>query len=297
MSTSKLDFTKPVTQNTAFTAQASELLVSYTVAQENRTYEFDNVVFAYLTSGLKKIEIPSLISLDLQPEMVMMGSTKISAQVSFPESTPQNPAMCFALEISRENVWKILDKINEAYGMPDLVKEEQSLDTSNVFYGQGGQKVLHILYEIQQLLTEDVAFKDYWIDLKIEELILSCLQTNMRELLIESYQQNQLTDHPLAFAIDYIKHNLHSRIDIKTLADKAFMSKATFFRQFKHHLGMTPIHYIHQERIKQAQHLLNHTHQSVSEIGYSLGYTSPSYFTSQFEKVVGCSPSAYRNNG
>ncbi|HAS40940.1 MAG TPA: hypothetical protein DCS93_10690 [Microscillaceae bacterium] len=292
-----IDFSTPNTQNTTFTANTSQLLASYSVAQENRHYEFDNVVFAYLTKGLKRINIPSLISLDLQPEMVLVGATKISADVTFPETTPENPAMCFCLEVSRESVWKILDKINEAYGIPELIKEEKKLDPSNFYYGESSQKVLHILYEIQQLIIADVAFKDYWIDLKIEELILSCLQTNMRTLLIESYQQNQLADHPLAFAIDYIKHNLHTRIDIKTLADKAHMSKATFFRQFKHHLGMTPINFIHQERIKAAQQMLSRTNKSVSEVGYSLGYTSPSYFATQFEKVTGCSPSAYRNGG
>ncbi len=292
-----IDFSKPSTQNTRFTANTSELLVSYTVAQENRHYEFDNVVFAYLTQGIKKIDIPSLVSLDLHPEMVLMGSTKISAEVSFPDATPTNPATCFCLEVSRESVWKTLDKINEAYGMPELIKEEKQLEDSDFYFGQSSQKVLHILYEIQKLLTEEVAFKEYWIDLKIEELILSCLQTNMRALLIDNYHQNQLLDHPLAFAIDYIKHHLHTRIDIKTLADKASMSKATFFRQFKHHLGITPINFIHQERIKKAQQMLNRTSKSVSEIGYCLGYTSPSYFTTQFEKIAGCSPSAYRNGG
>ncbi len=75
------------------------------------------------------------------------------------------------------------------------------------------------------------------------------------------------------------------------------MSKATFFRQFKHHFGMTPIAYIHAERIREAQKLLNKTDKSITEIGYKLGYTSPSYFASQFEKVAGCSPNVYRKKG
>jgi YesN/AraC family two-component response regulator len=39
---------------------------------------------------------------------------------------------------------------------------------------------------------------------------------------------------------------------------------------------------------------LEKTNKSISEIGYGLGYTSPSYFASQFEKLTGNSPSDYR---
>ncbi len=118
----------------------------------------------------------------------------------------------------------------------------------------------------------------------------------MRKILLEGYSKNSLIKHPLGFAIEYIKEHYNTRINIKTLADKACMSKATFFRQFKNHLGMTPITYIHSERMKEGKKLLTMTTESIAEISYRLGYGSSSYFSSQFEKNYGCSPKEYRKS-
>jgi len=289
-----IDYNKPITQHSHFTGLESELLVNYFVADETRNYEYDNVVFAHVSQGMKKIDIPTVSKLDLVPEMVIMGTQKLSAQVNLPIATIENPTLCFTLEISKDKVWKILDKINEAYSMPTLVKEEKNFEPVSLYFGSGGQMVLDTLQKIQRLLIEDVVYKDYWIDLKIEELVLCCLQTDMRNTLLSGYAENQIADHPLAHAVKYIKDNLYTRIDIDTLADKACMSKSTFFRQFKHNFGMSPISYMHAERIKEAQMLLKNTDKSVADIGYRLGYANPSYFSAQFEKVTNCSPRRYR---
>jgi len=290
-----IDFSKPISQKSKFTANRSELLVNHDVKYDTRSYDFDNVVFAYVKNGIKKINIPTVPIIDLSPDMVIMGTTKISADVTLETASIAKPTTCFTLEISKNQVWTILDKINESYQIPDLIKEEKSLSSMDFYSGIGNEMIVRTLESLQHLLMQDVQFKDYWIDLKIEELILSCLQTNMRNTLIYSYQKGKFdNNHPLAYAVHYIKENLYSQIEIKTLADKSCMSKATFFRQFKHHFGITPINFIHSERIKEAQKLLRKTNKSISEIGYSLGYTSPSYFTKKFEKTTGTSPKNYR---
>lgn len=291
-----IDFNKPVSQHSHFTGVESELLVNYFVKNEKRDYEYDNVVFAHVAQGMKKIDIPTVSEIDLLPEMVIMGTQKLSAKVTLPVATIAEPTLCFTLEVSKDKVWRILDKINESYSIPSLMKEEQKLNSTSVYFGAGGQMVLDTLQKIQKLLIEDVIYKDYWISLKIEELVLCSLQTDMRNTLLSGYaeSQNQLNDHPLGHAVKYIKDNLYTRINIETLADKACMSKATFFRQFKHNFGMSPITYMHAQRIKEAQMLLKNTNKSVSDIGYRLGYTNASYFSTQFEKVVKCSPGQYR---
>jgi transcriptional regulator GlxA family with amidase domain len=147
---------------------------------------------------------------------------------------------------------------------------------------------------MQQLLESEARFKDRWVNLKIEELVLCCLQTNMYQTLIGSYAQQQLLDNPLSEVISYIKANYTTQIDVSKLAEKACMSPATFYRRFKQSLGVTPIAYIHGERIQKAKQLLEKTNAPISDIGYQLGYTSPSYFTVQFENIAGCSPRAYQ---
>lgn len=54
------------------------------------------------------------------------------------------------------------------------------------------------------------------------------------------------------------------------------------------------VHYMHQLKIQQAKHLLLHTAQSVQEIGQSVGYADPFYFSRIFKRVEGISPQHFR---
>ena len=289
-----IDFTQPIPQQAKFTARVLELTVNYNVSEINHEYEFDNVIFGYINNGKKVVHFSDDTAIELQPNTIAMGSTKASANVLIKEVSIENPILCFRLDIARDRVWNVLEKINETYSLPVLIKEEQQIPSLDLYFGKAGREVFNTLKKIQQLLMEDVTFKDYWIDLKIEELILHCLQTNMRQTLITSYHKNSLQDHPLAYAVHYVKENLYGEIEIAGLANKSFMSKATFYRQFKHYFGMTPTAFIHAERIKEAQKLLGKTDKSISEIGYCLGYSSPSYFAQQFERITGCAPKKYK---
>lgn len=281
-------------QSLLFNSNDAELLIKNNHVDVNKNYEFDNIVFGYINDGVKNISIKNYGNIDLQPEMVIMGTTKFSAYVELSKTKILEPATCFTLEISKEKVWKILDKINEEFSMPKLVKQDKELSDIDIYCGNGGKYVLSALKQIQYLMSEDIRYKDYWLGLKIEELILCCLQSNMHDALVHSYKENCSIDHPLAYAISYIKENLSMSIDMNILADKACMSKSTFFRQFKLHFGITPNKYIHMQRIEKAKKLLEKRKLSVSEIAYKLGYSSPSYFTAQFERIVSSSPTNYR---
>jgi AraC-like DNA-binding protein len=223
-----------------------------------------------------------------------MGATAIEAHVEIPLDKENNPAHCFCLEVSKDKVYAILDKLYESEEMEKITASSDDLSPIEIYQGNGASMVLNNLLSMQQLLESEVRFKDRWVDLKIEELMLCCLQTNMYETLMHSYSNNRLLDNPLAEVINYIKANYTSKIDMNKLAEKACMSPATFYRHFKHSLGVTPLEYIHGERVQKAKQLLAKTDSPIGDIGYQLGYTSPSYFTLQFEKHTGCSPSTFQ---
>lgn len=57
---------------------------------------------------------------------------------------------------------------------------------------------------------------------------------------------------------------------------------------------MTIEHYAILHRVEYAKELLSYSQQSVSEIAYQLGYSSPSHLTSQFKQQTGMSPKEFR---
>ena len=289
-----IDLSFPVSQKATYMSDTTQLLVTYDVAKVVRNYAFDNITFAYVAKGMKNINIPGLKSFSLIPEMVIMGAAPITAQVEILAESAENAAHCFCLEVSKDKVHSIIEKLYESEEMEKLTEKEENLSPIEIYDEQGASLVLNNLLSIQQLLKSDARFKDRWVNIKIEELILCCLQTNMYQTLIDSYAQQKMLDNPLSEVIAFIKANYTTQIDMNKLTQKACMSSATFYRHFKKSLGVTPVEYIHGERISKAKHLLKKTDLPIGDIGYQLGYTSPSYFTLQFEKHAGCSPSEYQ---
>lgn len=93
-----------------------------------------------------------------------------------------------------------------------------------------------------------------------------------------------------------MQENLHTRLDLETLASKVNLSKFHFVNKYKEMTGLTPIqHFLHM-KIERACYLLDITQQSVSEISYSLGYEDSYYFSRLFKKVMGIAPTQYRRN-
>lgn len=91
----------------------------------------------------------------------------------------------------------------------------------------------------------------------------------------------------------FIDNNYADNIDIDNIADEAYFSKFHFIRQFKKIYGKTPHQYLTIVRIEKAMQLLR-TDIPVSEVCYSVGFESLSYFSGLFKRIVGLTPSAYR---
>jgi two-component system response regulator YesN len=63
---------------------------------------------------------------------------------------------------------------------------------------------------------------------------------------------------------------------------------------FKEETGIPVTEYINMARIKKAKELLANTSLKVYEIAYEVGFNDQHYFSSVFKKIVGLSPTEYR---
>jgi AraC-like DNA-binding protein len=63
----------------------------------------------------------------------------------------------------------------------------------------------------------------------------------------------------------------------------------------KKETGKTAQEHIHLFLIERAKNTLLNSSQSISEIGYSLGFEYPQHFSNLFKAKTGCSPSEYRS--
>lgn len=113
----------------------------------------------------------------------------------------------------------------------------------------------------------------------------------IREKLIGNREVNILLNPVLI----YISENYSEKITLESVSKACNLSVFYLSKLFKKNTGMKFIDYINLYKIEKAKQLLENTDMSIINISMSLGYDESGYFSKVFKKVVGVTPSAYRN--
>ncbi len=83
-------------------------------------------------------------------------------------------------------------------------------------------------------------------------------------------------------------------ITLEELAVVSMLSLARFKNRFCREVQVSPREYINLRKIDCAKKLLLTTDDSVTEIAFELSFSSRSYFSVLFHKIVGCAPRKFR---
>lgn len=102
------------------------------------------------------------------------------------------------------------------------------------------------------------------------------------------------SDDKIKKLIIYIHEHYTESISVEQLAQAIHISKRACFRLFQENLHMTPVAYIRSYRLQKACQMLIKTEASVTQIAYSCGFGSSSYFGKTFREEFSCSPVEYR---
>lgn len=81
---------------------------------------------------------------------------------------------------------------------------------------------------------------------------------------------------------------------LDTLAKTCRISKYQLSHEFKKHVGMSPINYLIDRRIREAKRLLADTDETVNTIGMMVGIENVTHFINLFKKNTGMTPLQYR---
>ncbi len=119
-------------------------------------------------------------------------------------------------------------------------------------------------------------------------LILRSILCDAGELFETAAVKNPIA----AAALKYIHENFTEEISIKTLAEKAHLSRNQFSRIFLRYTGFTPYQYIKEYRLNMALAMLRKG-ISVGEVAQKCAFLSTSAFSSSFKKKFGESPNGF----
>lgn len=94
---------------------------------------------------------------------------------------------------------------------------------------------------------------------------------------------------------EYIKDHYSEDLTLNRLADVAYVNPNWLSEIFKSQTGESFVDYFTRVRIEKAKELLKDIRVKTYEVGELVGYGDAAYFSKVFKKVVGVSPSEYRN--
>lgn len=93
----------------------------------------------------------------------------------------------------------------------------------------------------------------------------------------------------------YIRTHIEdSSLRVDNLCSEFNLSHTQFYRKVKSLTGMGPNELLRMIRLQKAKELLADPKLTVSDITYSVGFSSPSYFTKCFRDAYGITPSEFR---
>ncbi len=280
-----------VENRTIFSLEHCELNIFETYEKSDLgPLKFNDLVVTSMLRGKKVMHLFDEPSFDYLPGETVIVPSNVEMKIDFPEATTANPTQCIALAIDHEIISDTLHFLNEKYpkeGQNNLWK----LDHENYFFYNN----VELAGTINKLIKEcmgDAITKDALADLTLQELIIRIIQTQTaRRFENEKYLD---INSPITPSVEYIRKNIRESINLKDLSDKACMSTTSFYRYFKREMGMSPIEFILNEKIKYAKKLLSNPNVHVNEVSYATGFEDCNYFIRLFKKYEGVTPKQYQ---
>lgn len=175
----------------------------------------------------------------------------------------------------------------------------ESLDLNDNFHL--GAYNLRIAEHIKRLKNE-VHTNDISYRLRFEGICHLILATHIDQFRKEKNNNSNPTSltrkelKKIKELSDFIKNNFDLQHTIKNLCGRSGLSPAKLQEGFKFMHDRTVSDFIRNIRVERAEQLIKTTDLNISEIVYTIGFTSRSYFCKIFKNKYRCSPKRYKNN-
>ena len=91
--------------------------------------------------------------------------------------------------------------------------------------------------------------------------------------------------------LGYIAENMSDEnLNVEHLADELNLSRSQLYRKIKALTGYSANEFLRKIRLEKAKHMLVNGNESISEVCFKVGFSSPSYFTKCFKAHFGVLP-------
>ncbi|KKD55107.1 MULTISPECIES: AraC family transcriptional regulator [Paenibacillus] len=211
--------------------------------------------------------------------LVVSVDLPISGQVI--QASAEAPYLCFRLNF-------------DPYQVLDLIKESTFPTTSipdsrrGLYVSQTNSLLLDAVVRLVRLLErpQDIPVL---APLVIREILYRILQgkqgESLKQLVMTGSHSNRIAE-----VIKRIKQDYDKPLRIDELSQLANMSPSSLHRHFKEVTAMSPMQYQKQLRLQEARRLLLSESADAADVGFQVGYESPSQFSREYARLFGLPP-------
>lgn len=169
-----------------------------------------------------------------------------------------------------------------------------SLETCTLFNFARQQRVVTMYYE---LIKHELKHFDEHSALMLHNLSDILLVHLARTFSLQfEHSFDKPRRHESVKAKTYIDKFFKTPLSLDQLAHEAHTSKFYLVRNFTKEYGKTPMQYLTEKRVQEAETLLKNSDMTISSISETVGYMTPAHFTHVFKKTRGLSPRQWRRN-
>ena len=221
---------------------------------------------------------------DLPSIQIFKG--KLNIETFYPGRTKFNSIF---IAIDSDQLAKIIGLHIDNEIFKNIIDSEQSI----LFEELISPKIQQVALEIIQTEIRD-SLSDFFFKIKAEELIFLTLKELFKRENPTTHALNQIDVQKIYKVRDQILTEISEPPIIKDLASQIGMSESKFKRLFKQIFGDSFFSYYQKFRMKEAARLLKENEMSVSQVGFSLGFSNLSHFAKVFEQHIGTKPKSFQ---
>lgn len=156
--------------------------------------------------------------------------------------------------------------------------------------------LIELLMKILDEYNNNTHYSNDLILCYLKELIIKIFRNEQLENTIynmDNRLQSSIENSIVNQSISYIHNNVDKKLTVPQIAESIPISPSYLSSIFKKHTDLTIIDYINNYKLNKSKELLMNSDHSITEISYMLGFTSVHYFSRQFKKAFGISPSKF----
>lgn len=105
-----------------------------------------------------------------------------------------------------------------------------------------------------------------------------------------------IDDPEIASALEFIRRNACSQINVSSISQHAKLSRRSLERRFIKLVGKTPHQVISEERLRRAKQLLIDTDFTLEKVATMAGFSSAAYLSVIIKEHENCTPTEFRQN-